>query len=317
MLRLVLTISTFILLVPGWAWAQVSSCSFSITSINFGNVDTLSGAAVDTTGTLDITCTGLPLTNVRICPNINTGTGGATSGIRHLRGPANAALDFNLFQDSARSVPWGSAQQPALGNPPPIDVTIGALGSVSTSRTIFARAFGSQQGAPTGLYTSTFSGGQVRFNYAAYAINPPACSGLTSNPTRPSFTVQANVAPDCLVTAQNINFGRHGVRDENVDENGGVDVTCTPGTTYNVGLNNGLNGDGPTERRMTLGGQTVTYGLYRDAARSQPWGNTIGSDTVPGTGAGTAQNITVFGRVPPQTTPPPGTYTDTVVVTVT
>ena len=47
------------------------------------------------------------------------------------------------------------------------------------------------------------------------------------------------------------------------------------------------------------------------------WGTTIGTDTVTGTGNGTAQAITVYGRVPPQTTPPAATYNDTVNVTVT
>jgi spore coat protein U-like protein len=37
-----------------------------------------------------------------------------------------------------------------------------------------------------------------------------------------------------------------------------------------------------------------------------------------GTGTGATQPaVTVYGRVPPQTTPAIGTYTDTVVVTVT
>lgn len=34
-------------------------------------------------------------------------------------------------------------------------------------------------------------------------------------------------------------------------------------------------------------------------------------------GSGVAQTFTVHGRVPPQNTPPPGNYSDTVVVTVT
>jgi spore coat protein U-like protein len=38
---------------------------------------------------------------------------------------------------------------------------------------------------------------------------------------------------------------------------------------------------------------------------------------VSGTGNGAGQTITIFGRVPAQTTPAPGTYTDTVTVTVT
>ncbi|EEF26199.1 conserved hypothetical protein [Ricinus communis] len=39
--------------------------------------------------------------------------------------------------------------------------------------------------------------------------------------------------------------------------------------------------------------------------------------TVAGTGTGNAQLLTIYGRVPPQTTPSSGTYTDTVVVTLT
>jgi spore coat protein U-like protein len=38
---------------------------------------------------------------------------------------------------------------------------------------------------------------------------------------------------------------------------------------------------------------------------------------VSGTGIGSSQNYTVYGRVQAQTTPAPGTYTDTITVTVT
>jgi spore coat protein U-like protein len=68
---------------------------------------------------------------------------------------------------------------------------------------------------------------------------------------------------------------------------------------------------------MINGTNTVGYQLYRDTGRTQVWGTTIGTDTVAGTGNGTSQAITVYGRVPPQTTPPAATYNDTVNVTVT
>lgn len=304
-------------LLFGTACAVAQSCSFSVTTVNFGNVDTLSGAAVDTTGTVNINCNGGVLgANFRICLNINAGSGGATSGTRHLRNASNAALNYNFFQDAARSVPWGSVEQTALGNPVAVNLTAPALGSASTTRTIYGRVLGSQQGRTPGLYTSAFSGTQVRFNYSTYITTPQQCTTVTQNATRPTFNVQANVIPNCRVTAQNINFGNHGVLDTQVDANGGLGVTCTPGTAYTVGLNNGLSGTGPTARRMMLGSRSVVYGLYKDAARSQPWGNSGGTLTS-GTGAGTAQNLTVYGRVPAQTTPSPGTYTDTVVVTVT
>jgi spore coat protein U-like protein len=68
---------------------------------------------------------------------------------------------------------------------------------------------------------------------------------------------------------------------------------------------------------MSFSGSTVTYGLYRDSARSQAWGSTAGVDTVSGTGTGLTQTLTVYGRVAPQTTPTPGTYSDTIIATVT
>lgn len=315
MLRLILLTLTFITLATAQAFAQ--SCSFSVTSVNFGNVDTLAGAAVDTTGTVNISCDGGVLgANFRICLNLNAGSGGATSGTRHLRNVANAALNYGLFQDAARSTPWGSVEQTALGTPVAVNLTAPALGSASTTRTIYARVLANQQSTATGSYTSAFSGTHVRFNYRTYTTTPQACTSVTQNPTRPSFNVQANVIPNCRVTAQNINFGNQGVLDSNVDAAGGLVVTCTPGTAYNVGLNNGLSGTGPTARRMTLGGQAVVYGLYKDTTRSQPWGNS-GAERVPGTGSGATQSLPVYGRVPPQQTPTPGTYTDTVVVTVT
>jgi spore coat protein U-like protein len=68
---------------------------------------------------------------------------------------------------------------------------------------------------------------------------------------------------------------------------------------------------------MTAGGATVGYALYSNAGRTTNWGNTVGTDTVSGTGNGTGQALTVYGRVPPQSTPAPGAYSDTITVTVT
>ena len=71
--------------------------------------------------------------------------------------------------------------------------------------------------------------------------------------------------------------------------------------------------------------QFVSYGLYLDAAHAQPWSTTTlaasctgGANTCYlGTGTASNQNVTVYGQVPAQTAPAPGTFTDTVVVTVT
>jgi spore coat protein U-like protein len=103
-----------------------------------------------------------------------------------------------------------------------------------------------------------------------------------------------------------------------VDQTSTVQLTCTNTTPYNIGLNAGT-GSGATvaTRKLTSGANTVNYTLYSNSGRTTVWGNTVSTDTVAGTGNGAAQNYTVYGRIPAQTTPAPGNYTDTITVTVT
>ncbi|WP_114966626.1 spore coat U domain-containing protein [Alkalilacustris brevis] len=134
-----------------------------------------------------------------------------------------------------------------------------------------------------------------------------------------TFDVTITIQADCEITStQTLNFGTVGVLTSNVDEQADIEVTCTPGTDYDVGLNEGAGPGGTIAvRQMEAAGATIDYGLYQDSARSVNWGNTPPTDTVPGTGTGTAVTHTVYGRVPPQATPAPATYTDTITVTVT
>jgi spore coat protein U-like protein len=146
------------------------------------------------------------------------------------------------------------------------------------------------------------------FANAAHALT------ATSN-----FTVQVAIAATCTINStQTLNFGPQGVLAANVDQNSTLQVQCTNTTTYNIGLDAGT-GAGATVavRKMTSGGATVNYSLYSDAGRTTVWGDTIGTNTVAATGNGAVQNYTIYGRIPPQTTPAPATYTDTITVTVT
>jgi spore coat protein U-like protein len=63
----------------------------------------------------------------------------------------------------------------------------------------------------------------------------------------------------------------------------------------------------------------LNYNIYTSAARTTVWGNgTSGTATIGGTGTGTSQSVTVYGRVGSgQTSVPAGAYADTVAVTVT
>ena len=84
-----------------------------------------------------------------------------------------------------------------------------------------------------------------------------------------------------------------------------------------VGLDGRVDGGASaTTRKMASGANRATYGLFRDAARTQGWYTSAGT-TVAGSGNGSMQSIAVYGRVPAQSTPPNGTYADTVTVTLT
>lgn len=295
--------------------ALAQSCSFSMSNMNFGFVNLAGGGAVDTTATLNVTCSN-PLSlalSVRICPNINAGSGGQAGGFRRMLQGTNV-LNYQLYQNPGRTTLWGAVGQPALGSPPPIDLGLPLLFN-STTRTVYGRIAASQASAPRGLYLSSFAGGQTSFTYTAFTLLAPSCADVTQNPTQVPFNVTAAVEPTCIVSAQSINFGSHGVLNTAVDATGAITLTCTANLSYSIALNGGLSNSPPAARQMARAGSSIIYGLYRDANRTAAWGSAAG-DIVTGTGTGSLQSLPVYGRVPAQNTPAPGNYTDTVVVTV-
>jgi spore coat protein U-like protein len=135
-----------------------------------------------------------------------------------------------------------------------------------------------------------------------------------------NFAVTGTITATCQVNASTLAFGAYNpVLNANLDVTGSVSVSCTNATPYNIGLGVGAGtGATITNRKMTSGANTLTYQVFRDAARTLNWGQTVGTDTVAGTGNGVAQAITAYGRIPlGQTTAAVGAYTDTVVITIT
>jgi len=128
--------------------------------------------------------------------------------------------------------------------------------------------------------------------------------------------VQIIITGGCAVqNVVGVNFGSVPLLTSNIDTTGSFDVVCTSGIPYSISLNGGGGGT-VNARRMALSSTFIGYQLYSDPARSQVWGETLNVDRVIGTGSGTAQPQTVYARVPPQTTPAAGTYTDTVTISV-
>lgn len=137
----------------------------------------------------------------------------------------------------------------------------------------------------------------------------PALAASTST----TFTVSATVVASCSVSASNLAFGSY-TGTANVDQTSTISVTCTNGTDYSVALNDGANASGSTRRMVNGGTNYLTYEMYSNAGRTTVWN---AASPVAGTGNGSAQSITLYGRVPSGQNVPAGSYSDTVQVTVT
>jgi spore coat protein U-like protein len=142
-------------------------------------------------------------------------------------------------------------------------------------------------------------------------ITPASAATDTAN-----LTVSASVAAVCNVQAATLAFGAYDPTAGDLDATTSVDVTCTPGTTYEVGLGGGGAGD-VANRQMANGPATLNYSMYRNAGRTLNWGNTPTIDTVAGVGGGGVISHTVYGTIPADQFVAIGDYSDTVIITVT
>src|SRR5579875_1552544 len=115
----------------------------------------------------------------------------------------------------------------------------------------------------------------------------------TSTATMPVTITIQNACNVSSVAPTTLNFGTQGPLTSAVNQTSTITVICTKSAPYNIGLDAGGSGN--------INARTMVNG----------------SNTVTGTGTGSAQAYTVYGQVPAQTTPPAGVYNDTVNVTVT
>ena len=137
-----------------------------------------------------------------------------------------------------------------------------------------------------------------------------------TDPATTTFAVSATVLKDCVVSATALAFNNYTGAVNNATST--VNVTCSNTTTYTVGLSAGLaTGATVTARKMQSGANLLPSALYSDNTMTTNWGNTLATNWVSGTGNGAAQPLTVYGQIAAGLYVNPGTYNDTITVTVT
>ena len=301
----------------GGARAQTLNCVLSAPTLAFGTVNVLSGSPSYASGTVTANCTSTYSVAITAyaCLSVGTGSGGGTTTARTLSsGAATLPVELRQTAGSPAQIGDGTAN-PQEG---PMTAVIPANGSVTASFPITGII--RPQGAlpAPGTYTSVFTGtqfeliGTTTVSSTCAQVDGSALANYTS-----TLTVTATVPNQCSVSATSLAFPPSSLLATALQATATVSVTCNTTSSVAVSIDNGGYGSGPTTRQMASGTNRVTYGIYRDSARSQPWGTGAGT-TVPlnTTGSSTA-SATAYGLVPAQSGKPPGAYSDVVNVTVT
>lgn len=156
--------------------------------------------------------------------------------------------------------------------------------------------------ASTGLATAASVTGNL--NVALTLSTFCSMNATGSNPLALTFPTAANLTQPVSSTAATV-----------------LNVTCSAGTVYTIKLGDGLNritnGDRQLAREGGAGTESkIPYKLSRQANGVEEWvPGTAFAPTAPGSGA--AQPFQIWGLIPATTaTLIPGTYKDTVVITV-
>ena len=300
------------------------TCTASMTNVDFGSVDLVGSSGYTTSATLNYTCTNgnNARTFARVCFDVGDGVEGTGNfNPRVMKNSAGDSLQFQIYQPPGFSIVWGSEYNTITPTPYVLNLDLARGAASSGSASMQGRLVAGQTTVPPGSYQ-----GQFTANHTAVTINesgtaaPTSCTGNSAGIF--PFTVKATVIKSCVVSATPLDFGSvDGLPGaSNVDKSTTIAATCSRPTPYTIALtpsNNNAVGTGIMLPTIVGNTDTVAYRLYSDANRTVPWGAQVGTNTLQRTGDGTAQALTVYGRVlGAAVNVRPDVYSDTVTVTV-
>lgn len=142
----------------------------------------------------------------------------------------------------------------------------------------------------------------------------PAFAKATRTQTVP---VLLTVEHACKLVTKPLDFGTPDPKAKSATASTTITLTCTPGTVYSVGIDNGLNWDAKGGTRRMYGGSSngqvwyADYQLYHDALHLLPWGT--GATAAVGVLGLPGKTFTVYGETQIKNLRP-APYRDTVIV---
>jgi len=155
-----------------------------------------------------------------------------------------------------------------------------------------------------------------------------ACGALIANPAiaeslQETMHVSATIVGTCTsLSVGALNFGQIRVNGDGTLTGTAAEtiltVNCTAGTAITLDAGNGLNHDGSSRAMQGSAGEgALRYNLYRDSAHQMPWGSQSGGSSIPFVTQAGQNGTIIYGNVQGSAAANVGTYTDSVVVTLT
>ena len=144
-------------------------------------------------------------------------------------------------------------------------------------------------------------------------------TGLTAMVISSLLAMSTQAAISCSVSLPDVDFGSVNATENRVRVNPQLSVSCSGGAANgSLGYTVHLNYSGVM---LGSGGGTIPYGLFKDGARTLPWGATGMSDVLSFSAAGVSRpnassRMTIFAEVLGANfrDAVPGVYSDTVAV---
>lgn len=193
-----------------------------------------------------------------------------------------------------------------------------------------------------GLRAGTYSGFiDLRWYYSVCSLGVAVCLSYSSSPgfvrpvplvtpinfgagTAVRIGVELRIENDCIIQAPQLDFGTAPLAGSFNPVTRTIQIRCSAGAAYSVGLDDGTHADG-TVRRMQSGSNYLRYEIYKSATSPDRWGASgserRGSATAD-TGAGVYDSLTNQGFTyraaidPGQASPPAGDYSDRIRIDV-
>jgi spore coat protein U-like protein len=157
-----------------------------------------------------------------------------------------------------------------------------------------------------------------RIILSAVAVSGALFSQSASAETETAnMAVSASVSSVCSVDATALSFGEVALSGA-TDGTSTINVLCTGGGAYTVGLGDGLH-NVAAQRNLQSGVNILAYDLFKEVGHTTRWGD-AGAGLVSGTGTAVEQSLTVYGQITTGQTLVSGNgtpYTDTILVTLT